>query len=165
MTQKLRVLYALIQVDRGVTAVELRDNTGLPERSLRTLLWELRKNGLIEVVGGVRGRYLYGITDVGRDEVIESGPVHPRVPPDSSAQAALLESMALNDARHERRTLRAYARWLAQEHSDLFAGDQASITERIEAAIDEFLAPEHDRLEKLLAVRRRRAQGDPSEGS
>jgi len=160
MTQKQRVLAVLTQAEHGLTATELRDLTDLPEGSLRTILWELRKNGLTEVAGGVRGRYRYGITERGREEAAEAVPAQPRMPAEALSQASMLDTMALSEARHERRTLRAYARMLAQEHADLFAGDSSSIAERLEAAIDEFLAPDYHMLEKVLIARMRRARGE-----
>lgn len=67
MTQQQKVLTHLASSKSGLTAVELRDLTNIPQNTLGTLLWDLGKHDLITRVGGARGSYRYGITEKGRD--------------------------------------------------------------------------------------------------
>ena len=152
MTQKQRVLQELIHAQRGLTALELRDRTELPEGSLRTILWELRKGDFLEVAGGVRGRYRYGITDRGRELLAEADSRWSHGPRERSAQAALFESIGLDEVRHERRTLRNFVRWLTLEHPHLFAVDRQLLREKLDSTVIEYLSQDYSELQSVLAA-------------
>ncbi len=143
MTQKERVLRELIHVPAGLTTVELGDRTGLPEGSLRTIIWEMRKEGWIEPVGGVRGRYRYAITNLGRRHA-------PGPPPDAIAQAFATLQGTLELETHRsthpplgpaglRGQLLAFVNWLVETKPELLATHSPSVRARLEAAVLEYL--------------------------
>ena len=143
MTQKERVLRKLTHVPEGLTTVELGDRTGLPEGSLRTIVWEMRKEGWIEPVCGVRGRYRYAITNLGRRHA-------PGPPPDAIAQAfaTLQGTMGLETHRPThpplapaglRGQLLAFVSWLVEKRPELLAIHSPSVRARLEGAVLEYL--------------------------
>ncbi len=142
MTQKERLLHELTRAPDGLTAVQLRELTGFAEASLRTTIWEMRRSGWIDVIGGVRGRYRYGVTAQGQRQA-------PAQTTDGIAEALLrafgagLRGPAGNAVRlpgpaEPGRQVLAFVRWLAKEHRDLLAGDPDA-TLRLEDAAADFL--------------------------
>lgn len=69
MTQLQLVLDTLDKSPRGLTAAELHDRTRIPRNTLATLIWQLRKDGYLQRVGGHRGAYQYGITAKGKEQL------------------------------------------------------------------------------------------------
>jgi hypothetical protein len=140
VTQKERILTELIQNSNGLTAVELEHRTGMPEPSLRTNLWAMRKDGWIEPVSGVRGRYRYGVTPEGRrqapaqlvDAIAET--IRRRL---GVLAGTLGQEVAVSS--EPRRQLLDFVRWLAQEHRDLLVADDPDIVLKLEEAAADFL--------------------------
>ena len=143
VTQKQRVLGELTHVSEGLTAVELGARTGLPEGSLRTIIWAMNKDGWIEPVGGVRGRYRYAITALGRRHA-------PQPPSDAIAHAfaTVQASLGLDVPRLTRPPLAPAARrgqllefvgWLVETKPELLASPSPGVRARLEAAVLEYL--------------------------
>lgn len=148
MTQKEQVLQELTRAGGGLTTVELRARTRLPEASLRTIMWEMRRDGWVEPVGGVRGRYKYGVTDVGR-----------RQAPDAVAET-IFKGLGVfpagsgfqrsPDPAEVAQRLLAFVHWLSRERSDLFPEDAPDLESRLETAVVDFLYGDVDVIRALL---------------
>lgn len=72
-TQAELVMSQLARAKHGMTALELHEEMDIPKNSLKTLLWGLKREGLIEQIGGKRGSYRYGLTDRGQTELVRAG--------------------------------------------------------------------------------------------
>ncbi len=153
MTQKERVLQELTRSPDGLTAVELRDRTGLPENSLRTIIWEMRKDGWIEPIGGVRGRYKYGITQAGRRQAPTPNPdaIADRI---GSLVTGDVGPSWLHTARPSPGDVRGhlveFVRWLTEEKPELLSDKTPNVALRLEEAVVDFLYGDIDALKALL---------------
>lgn len=143
MKQSELVLEALIHETNGLTLGEIRERTGLAASSARTLLWDLKRDGLITVVGGTRGRFRYGVTGAGRKAA--AGSI-------SSAAKLALKLLLLGvpaadmldqpqpsrrpEARH---LVVQFARWLAAHRASLLAEGRQGLGEELEEAAADFL--------------------------
>jgi hypothetical protein len=130
MTQQDEILRLLRDRDEGMTAQDLHLRTGVAKNVLGTHLWQMKKDGLITRVGGVRGSYRYGITDRGKDRLGEGtdplgyltktmrrrqgeeGPV-----PDFGDMLKLVNNIDTY------RRLKGYSEWLSREHPALVNAD------------------------------------------
>lgn len=68
MTQVEEILTAL-EESGGLTSVQLREQLDIKPNVLATLLWEMKRDGLIARIGGHRGSYVYGVTQKGRNQL------------------------------------------------------------------------------------------------
>lgn len=123
MTQIEEILSAL-EKSGGMTAVQLREDLDIKANVLATLLWEMKRDGLIARIGGHRGAYVYGITQKGRNQL-------PSRRVDSLTQlaealggdvsrahsSAFPELMLLVGQIEEFKLLRRYNEWIATEET------------------------------------------------
>lgn len=155
MTQKELALAELTRESGGLTVAELGDRTGVPLHSLRTIVWEMRKDGWIEIVGGVRGRYRYAPTDEGNKQA-------PRPPVDAvrqaitatmgTAQGAAMNSLGMNRYVEDHRRLNDFVRWLVLEKPELFATSQTVARQALEEAVADYVAEDVDIIRKHMAA-------------
>lgn len=90
-------------------------------------MWELKRDGYIGRVGGVRGNYRYGITERGKERIgVGDDPLKQlakAVTSQSGANPALKdfdETLKVIDRLDEYRTIKTFASWLTEEHPHLF---------------------------------------------
>ena len=110
-----------------MTAIDLHARTGVPRNTLGTYLWELKRDGYVTRVGGVRGSYRYGLTEKGRERIGEgTDPMRQlarAVAADPEARKGFTdfsETLKVIDRLDEYRTLKAFAEWVTSEHAKLF---------------------------------------------
>lgn len=153
MTQKENVIAELIREPRGLTAIELRERVGVPEHSLRTILWEMRKEGWIDVVGGVRGRYRYAATEEGRKQAPS-----PRVDVIAelltgqgvTTQGRARDPVAIGQYVDEHRRLTDFAHWLLLEKPELFATSLPKARDALEKAVAAYVEKDMDVLRRFI---------------
>jgi len=113
----------------------------------------MRRDGWIEPVSGVRGRYRYGVTGEGRRQA-------PAQPADVIAETikrglgmlSALPREAVVPSSGPRRQLLDFVRWLVQERQDLLAGDDPDIVLKLEEAAADYLfeSGREDAIERML---------------
>jgi hypothetical protein len=124
VTQIDEVLHAIASHPSGITALDIHASTGVARNVLGTYLWELKKDGHIVRVGGVRGSFRYGITEKGKARIGLADPltqlaraVKPRT---GSLPPGFDETLKVIDRIDEYRTLKNFSQWLVSEHAELF---------------------------------------------
>lgn len=159
MTQSETILTHLATTGGALTASRLTEETGIPKRSLATAIWELRREGLVDVVGGRRGSYEYGLTPAGRAAVASLSRRGADTVHGDGAAKARDEVAALGELQRalfsagELKVLQQFIRWLVREHSDLLAADDpvGNQTHLGEAAI-EYLGLDLEKVKTQLAA-------------
>lgn len=156
MNQSEDILIHLAVTGGGLTAKQLTEITGFPKRSLATAVSELRREGFVDVVGGKRGTYEYGLTPRGRAMVASL----------SSDETASATGVEVQDARSslaelkraifsagELKVLQQFIRWLVRERQDLLAATDRDENQRLlgEAAI-EYLGLDLEKVKAQLAM-------------
>lgn len=155
MTQSEKILTQLAATGGSLTANQLTEATGIPKRSLATAVWELRREGLVDVVGGRRGSYEYGLTPRGRATVavrLDGGVTGSGASRDGGGDASGLEELkrAFSSAT-EIRVLHQFIRWLSREHGDLLTGqDERDNQKRLGRAAFEYLGLDPDKVKEQL---------------
>lgn len=144
MTNAEKVLRQLVLEPEGLTAAELQERTAIDRNTLGTVVWQLNKDGHIEKVGGVRGRYRYGITREGRQELPPGArgllpqPLEAVGPLGEDAPSDMDELYKVARDAPTYRTLRAFSSWLARERPELLA-HRDEMEERMHEAVLEFM--------------------------
>jgi len=132
MTKVDEIMHVLNDAPRGLTANDLHVRTGVPKNVLGTYLWELKRDGYLQRVGGVRGSYRYGLTDRGRERIgLGDDPLRQltrtlylKLPPaardDLPVSGDFTETMKVLDQLDEYRSLKRFAEWLSVEKASVF---------------------------------------------
>lgn len=144
MTKVDEILNVLHGQARGATANDLHVRTGVPKNTLATYLWELKRDGFVQRVGGVRGSYRYGLTDKGRTRIgFGDDPLKQLAKAVANQEGAPAdtdfgETLKVIDRLDTYRTLKEFSAWLAAEHPNLFL-DPASAAEALHRYLLEYL--------------------------
>lgn len=125
MTKLQEILVQLEKNPGGMTSVQIREHVDIQPNVLATLLWEMKKDKLISHVGGVRGRYVYAITQKGRASL----PDNEKDPLTRLANAlqreevggkeSFQELLTVIEQLEEFRLLRRFTQWLVVEAKQL----------------------------------------------
>jgi DNA-binding HxlR family transcriptional regulator len=132
VTRIEEVLRVLSDQPRGLTAADIHGRTGVSRNVLGTYLWELKRDGYIQRVGGTKGTYRYGLAPKGRDRLAEAHeldwedknehvlPQVLRVAEQRGVQD-FQETLKVIDRLSEYRTLKKFCEWILVEDPMLFA--------------------------------------------
>jgi len=126
MTKVDEIMHVLNDAPRGLTANDLHARTGVPKNVLGTYLWEFKRDGYLQRVGGVRGSYRYGLTDRGRERIGQGDDPLKQLAKavavrfDGHASAGFPETMKVLDQLDEYRSLKRFAEWLSVEKASVF---------------------------------------------
>jgi hypothetical protein len=148
MTQKELVLSTLTEASSPLTHEQLRAVTGIRAHSLRTVLYELRRDDLVErlVEGGRRAKY--AVTRGGREQAPAAAPdaIRSRV---AAATGSVLNAPfgpLATRAFGLDEQLTSFVRWLLIEHPELFEDDPKVARGKLEAAVAAYASETPDPL-------------------
>lgn len=164
VTQPETVLHELERAPDGLTATELHERTNIEKNTLSTVIWELRRDGHIDRVGGVRGRYKYGITQKGRGH-LPGAHLDPLTrlansvrDHDMATDRDFQDFLKVIDNLSEYKTLRGFVNFLATDHPELLA-DEPDTADNLRRAVLEYMGVDASafreqkvRLEALLSL-------------
>lgn len=159
MTQSEDILTHLAMTGGALTAKQLTELTGIGKRSLATAVWELRRAGLVDVVGGRRGSYEYGLTPAGRAAVAALASKEAGSATADKAAGAEGDSSGLAELKRalfsagELKVLQQFIRWLVRERPDLLAADDRDENQRgLAEAVMDYLGLDLAKVKEQLAV-------------
>lgn len=125
MTKLQEILVQLEKSPGGMTSAQLREHVDIQPNVLATLLWEMKRDKLISQVGGVRGRYVYAITQKGRSHLPdnEKDPLtrlaNALEREEAGGKESFQELLTVIEQLEEFRLLRRFTQWLVTESHHL----------------------------------------------
>lgn len=159
MTQMEQVLSELAGVRAGLTNREIERRTGIKGKSVRTVIWEAKRRGLLDTVGGERGNYRYGLTEAGLEELPPEA--RPRVPVEEKVvrDASFDEITKVIDRIADFKLIRNFVSWMLYDKAVDF-GDPNEDYKRLLPSLaveyigadPEQLAQERDALQALMQL-------------
>lgn len=123
--QTIRILQTLSSTNvGGLNAIDIAEKLpDIPKNSLATTLWQLKKDGLIHRLGGARGRWRYGLTHKGREQL--DPPSDPLARLVREAKNTMPEGVGFDamlsvvESLDDYKLLRRFTGWLFAEQPDL----------------------------------------------
>lgn len=142
MTNAEKVLRQLALEPEGLTVVELHERTSIDKNTLGTVIWQLSQDGHVERMGGVRGRYRYGITREGqrqlppgaRGPLLQLQEAAGLMPEDEPPEMDELYKVVRDAPTY--RLLRTFSEWLVSRRPELLASPEGAKEELHEAVLE-----------------------------